>query len=138
MARQFWLSDAQSDVIEPLLPQLGGKPRVDDRRVITGILHRYCEGLCWRAVPAEYGSRTTLFNRFDRWSEKGIWRGLLAALVACEDPPTFAMVDSTAVRAHRSAAGAQGGSKTKPSAGRVADPRPRSTRSATAPAASTP
>ena len=134
MARQFWLSDAQWVVIEPLLPRLGGKPRVDDRRVISGILHRYREGLCWRAVPAEYGPRTTLFNRFDRWSEKGIWQGLLAALVASEDPPDFAMVDSTAVRAHRSAAGAKGGSRTKPSAGRVVDPRPKSMRSATAPA----
>ena len=138
MARQFWLSGAQWAVIEPLLPHLGGKPRVDDRRVISGILHRYREGLCWRAVPAEYGPRTTLFNRFDRWSEKGIWQGLLAALVACEDPPDTAMVDSTAVRAHRSAAGAKGGSKIRPSAGRAADPQPRSTRSVTAMAASMP
>jgi len=112
MARQFWLSDAQWAVIEPLLPHLGGKPRVDDRRVISGILHRYREGLCWRAV--------------------------LAALVACEDPPDTAMVDSTAVRAHRSAAGAKGGSKIRPSAGRAADPQPRSTRSVTAMAASMP
>ena len=41
MVAGFWLSDAQSAVIEPLLPKLGGKPRVDDRRVISGILHRY-------------------------------------------------------------------------------------------------
>ena len=44
MAEQFWLSDLQWAVIEPLLPHLGGKPRVDDRRVISGILHRYREG----------------------------------------------------------------------------------------------
>ena len=138
MARQFWLSEAQWVVIEPLHPRLGGKPRVDDRRVISGILHRYREGLCSRAVPAEYGPRTTLFNRFDRWSEKGIWQGLLAALVASEDPPDIAMVDSTALRAHRSAAGAKGGSRTKLSAGHVADPRPKSICSATAPAVSTP
>ena len=108
MAEQFWLSDVQWAVIEPLLTHLGGKPRVDDRRVLSGILHRYREGLRWRAVPAEYGPRTTLFNRFDRWSEKGIWQGLLAALVACQEPPEFAMVDSSAVRALRSAAGAKG------------------------------
>ena len=138
MAEQFWLSDVQWAVIEPLLPHLGGKPRVDDRRVISGILHRYREGLRWRAVPAEYGPRTTLFNRFDRWSEKGIWQGLLAALVACQDPPEFAMVDSSAVRAHRSAAGAKGGSKIKRSADRAVDPRPRSTRSRTERAASMP
>ena len=116
----------------------GGKPRVDDRRVISVILHRYREGLRWRAVPAEYGPRTTLFNRFDRWSEKGIWQGLLAALVACQDPPAFVMVDSTAVRAHRSAAGAKGGSKTRQSADRVAVRRRQFKHSPMEPAASTP
>ena len=155
MARQFWLSDAQWAVIEPLLPHLGGKPRVDDRRVISGILHRYREGpvlacrsgrvcpplafhLLRRRNLGQLRPRTTLFNRFDRWSEKGIWQGLLAALVACEDPPGLAMVDSTAVRGHRSAAGAKAGSKTRPSAARAAAPRPKSTRSPMALAASTP
>jgi transposase len=138
MTDRFWLSDAQWAVIEPLLPRLGGKPRVNDRRVISGILHRYREGLRWRTIPAEYGPRTTLFNRFNRWSEKGIWQALLAALAACDDPPEIAMVDSTAVRAHRSAAGAKGGSRAKPSAGRAAARRPRSTRSPTALVASTP
>ena len=77
--------------------------------MISGILHRYREGVRWRAVPAEYGPRTTLFNHFDRWSEKGIWQELFAALVACQDPPEFALLDSSAVRAHRSAAGAKEG-----------------------------
>jgi transposase len=45
MADRFWLSDVQWAVIESLLPRLGGKPRVDDRRVISGILHRYREGV---------------------------------------------------------------------------------------------
>ncbi|MGK3811023.1 transposase, partial [Enterococcus faecium] len=79
------------------MPDLGGKPRVDDRRVISGILHRFREGLRWRALPAEYGPRTTLFNRFNRWSKKGIWQNLLAALAACEAPPDTVMVDSTTV-----------------------------------------
>jgi transposase len=131
MADRFWLSDAQWAVIEPLLPRLGGKPRVDDRRVISGILHRYREGLRWRTIPAEYGPRTTLFNRFNRWSEKGIWQALLAALAACDDAPEVAMVDSTAVRAHRSAAGAKGGSTGRQSAARVAVRPPKSTRSPT-------
>ena len=63
MSELFWLNDRQWAVLEPLLPRLGGKPRVDDRRVISGILHRFGEGPRWRAVPAEYGPRTTLFNR---------------------------------------------------------------------------
>jgi transposase len=134
MVERFWLNDARWAVIEPLLPRLGGKPRKDDRLVISGIPHRFREGLRWRAVPVEHGPRTTPFNRFNRWSQKGIWRGLLAA---CDDPPEVAMVDSTAVRAHRSAAGAKGGSKARPSAAPAAARRPRSTRSPTATAAST-
>ena len=106
MGELFWLNDRQWAVIEPLLPRLGGKPRVDDRRVISGILHRYREGLRWRTIPAEYGPRTTLFNRFNRWSERGLWQQLFATLAACDDPPVVAMVDSIAMRAHRAAAGA--------------------------------
>lgn len=66
--------------------------------------------LCTRAVPAEYGPRTTLFNCFNRWSECGLWQQLFATLAAYGDLPVVAMVDGTAVRAHRSAAGARGGS----------------------------
>ena len=69
MAELFWLSDRQWAAIEPLLPHLGGKPRVDDRRIISGILHRFREGLRWRALPDTYGPRTTVFNRFNRWSQ---------------------------------------------------------------------
>src|SRR5690242_12880144 len=133
MSDLLWLSDGQWTAIEPLLPRHGGKPRVDDRRVISGVLHRFREGLRWRAVPDAYGPRTTLFNRFHRWSRKGIWQALLAALAACGEPPELAMVDSTLVRVHRSGAGAKGGSAVRRSADRAADRRPKSTPSPTAP-----
>jgi transposase len=107
----YLLSDRHWAVIEPLLPHLGGKPRVDDRLVISGILYRFREGLRWRAIPVGYGPRTTLFNRFNRWSQRGLWRELLAALAARDDPPDVAMVDSTTMRAHRAAAGAKGGER---------------------------
>lgn len=137
MGELFRLNDRQWAAIEGLLPHLGGKRRVDDRRVISGILHRYREGLRWRTIPAEYGPRTTLFNRFNRWSKRGLWQQLFAALAACEDPPAVAMVDSTSMRAHRAAAGAKGGNRTRRSAARAADPRPSSTRSLTVRAGST-
>ena len=76
MGDRFWLSDAQWAIIKPLLPRLGSRPRLDDRRVISGILHRYRQGLRWRAVPADYGPHTTLFNRWNRWSAEGIWQAL--------------------------------------------------------------
>ena len=138
MAALFWLSDTQWAAIEPLLPNLGGKPRVDDRRVISGILHRFREGLRWRALPKAYGPRTTVFNRFNRWSQRGVWQELFAALAACEAPPPLGMVDSTSVKAHRCASGAKGGSRAKPLAARVAGARARSTLCATQTGASTP
>jgi len=132
MSDLFWLNDAQWAVIEPLLPHLGGKPRVDDRRVLSGILHRFREGLRWRALPSAYGPRTTLFNRFNRWSARGLWQELFNALAASDEPPLLAMIDSTAAKAHRSAAGAKGENKIKPLAAPAVDVPPKSTRSATA------
>ena len=137
MSEIFWFNDAQWAVLEPLLPHLGGKPREDDRRVLSGIVHRFREGLRWRALPDEYGPRTTVYNRFNRWSRRGLWQELMAELAAAAGPPEVAMIDSTAVRAHRSASGAKGGSKARRSAARAAVGRPRSTPSATKRAGST-
>jgi transposase len=84
----FWLSDLQWAAIEPHLPMVHTEPRrVDDRRVISGIAHRLREGCRWRALPPEYGPYTTVFNRWNRWSQRGLWQGIYAALVACADPP---------------------------------------------------
>ncbi len=104
---------------------------------ISGILRRYREGLRWRAIPAEYGPRTTLFDLFNRRSQRRLWQDLLAALAGCSEPPEIAMADSTAVRAHRSAAAAKGGSTARQSAARAAAAPPKSMRSVTAMVAST-
>ena len=137
MSRYFWLSDEQWAVIEPLLPQVHtGPERVDDRRIISGILYRLREGCRWRAVPEVYGPCTTVFNRYNRWSKRGLWQGIFAGLVGCNDPPAVMMIDSTAVKAHRSSAGARRspekrGIKSRPSAVHAVAGRPRSTRSST-------
>ena len=74
--RQFWLSDAQFAKIEPLLPtNTRGKARVDDRRVISGIVHVLKSGGRWVDAPPDYGPRKTLYNRFVRWADKGVWVG---------------------------------------------------------------
>src|ERR1700730_11162514 len=110
MADNFWLNDAQWALIEAHLPKVHtGPERKDDRRVISGILHRLREGCRWRALPDEYGRYTTVFNRFNRWSKRGWWQKMFAALVEFDDPPALMMIDSSAVKAHRSAAGAKGG-----------------------------
>ncbi len=108
MSRQFWLNDEQWAVIEPLLPQVHtGPERADDRRIISGILHRLREGCTWRAMPEVYGPHTTVFNRFNCWSKRGLWQGIFATLAGCDGPPAVTMIDSSAVQAHRSAAGAR-------------------------------
>jgi transposase len=70
----FWLSERQFAWLEPHLPtDTRGKPRVDDRRVISGIVHVLKSGGRWVDAPPVYGPRKTLYNRFVRWAEKGVW-----------------------------------------------------------------
>ena len=64
----FWLSDEQWARIEPHLPtDVRGVVRVDDRRVISGIVHVLKSGCRWCDCPPEYGPHTTIYNRFVRW-----------------------------------------------------------------------
>lgn len=123
MAGEFWLDDRQWAVIAPLLPtNQPGAHRTDDRRVISGIIHVLRTGCRWRDCPACYGPSTTVYNRFHRWSAKGIWRRLFEALVQTTDRDIH-MIDSTTAKAHRSAAGGKGGRKPKPSVDREAADR---------------
>lgn len=110
MSHLFWLSDKAWARIEPLLPHgKPGKPRVDDRRVISGILHVLKTGCRWRDVPATYGPPSTIYNRFYRWTRRGLWRKMFEQITASGDAPAELMLDSTYVKAHRSAAGGKGG-----------------------------
>ena len=80
MKHLFWLSDAAWMAIHPHLPRgRPGKPRVDDRRVISGIPHVLKTGCRWRGVPATYGPPTTIYNRFNRWSRRGLWQRMFEA-----------------------------------------------------------
>jgi transposase len=122
MARQLtWLSDAEWGRIEPLLPRgRKGARRVDDRRVISGIVHMLKCGARWRDCPPEYGPYTTVYNRFNRWSRQGIWLGLFKALTGHNGIWGTVSIDATHIKAHRSAAGAKGGPLRKLSAPRAA------------------
>lgn len=125
----FWLSDAQFARLKPLLPNKPrGVPRVDDRRVISGIVHVLRSGCRWKDAPEVYGPRKTLYNRFVRWAEKGVWTSAFQALAAEGGPPAELLLDSTHVKAHRCAAGGKGGATPRASAAREADEPPRSMR----------
>ena len=124
----YWLNDAEWARIERLLPRgRRGAHRVDDRRVISGILHMLCSGARWRDCPAEYGPYTTVYNRFNRWSRQGIWFEMFEALTGSTGIIGTVAIDSSTIKAHRSAAGGKGGRTAKPLAARAVAARPRST-----------
>lgn len=126
MTNLFWLSDAQWAAIAPHLPMKHTGPRrVDDRRVLSGIVHVLRSGCRWRDCPAEYGPHTTVYNRFNRWSGRGVWARLLEALARVEGADAL-LADSSLVKAHRSAAGGKGGSRRRRSDARGVGARPKS------------
>lgn len=126
----FYLTAEQFARIEPHLPtDTRGKERVDDRRVISGIVHVLQAGCHWKHAPRDrYGPHKTLYNRFVRWTRKGVWDALFHTLALAGGPPEQVLIDSTAVKAHRCAAGGKGGKGTRRSAARAADARRKSMR----------
>jgi transposase len=126
----FWLSDEQWLMIEPYLPKdVRGKERVDDRRVISGIVHVIKSGCRWCDCPPEYGPHTTIYNRFVRWAERGIWERMFRAQAAKGRATDVQMIDSTHIKAHRSASGAKRGNRAKRLDARAAGATRKSTQS---------
>ena len=110
----FWLDDHQWQQIEPHLPtDVRGKDRADDRRVISGILHVLRSGCRWKDCPPEYGPPTTIYNRFARWAKRGIWEKLFRELAVRGRSSQTQMIDSTHIKAHRSASGGKGGRRNR-------------------------
>lgn len=102
MAGEFWLSDAQWARLQPLLPNKPrGVPRVDDRRVISGIVHVLQSGCRWKDAPAIYGppkpvlseDEGALYNRSVRWAAKGVWRTVFETLAAAGGPSAEVLID---------------------------------------------
>lgn len=118
------LTDQQWERIAPLLPPqkpATGRPAKDHRTILNGILWRLRTGAPWRDLPERYGNWQTVYSRFRRWREAGIWARLLRDLQqeATENDAldgTLALLDGSNVRAHQDAAGARkkGGPPTKP------------------------
>jgi transposase len=104
MSDLFWLSRAQMRRIEPYFPLSHGMPRVDDRRVISGIVFVIRNGLRWRDAPRVYGPHKTIYNRFIRWSRLGVFNRIFAELAGKGPKPERLMIDATHLKAHRTAA----------------------------------
>ncbi|MCA1409361.1 transposase [Ensifer sp. IC3342] len=104
MSNLMLLSEAQMGRIKPYFPLSHGIPRVDDRRIISGIVFVIRNGLRWRDAPKEYGPHKTIYNRFIRWSRLGVFSRILAELAARRGKPEQLMIDATHLKAHRTAA----------------------------------
>jgi len=109
-ASLFWFTDQQWSKIAPHLPtNQPGPARDDDRRILSGIMHVQKIGCRWRDCPSEYGPHKTIYNRFARGSERGIWQRIFAAVAGTADTPEQVALDSSHVKIHRCATGGKGG-----------------------------
>jgi len=104
MSDLIWLSDSQMRRIEPYFTLSHGIARVDDRKVISGIIFVIRNGLRWRDAPKEYGPHKTIYNRFIRWSRMGVFSKIFAVLASKGPKPERIMIDATHLKAHRTAA----------------------------------
>ena len=86
MSVLFWLTDEQMARLQPYFPKSHGRERVDDRRVLSGIIFVNRNGLRWRDAPREYGPAKTLYNRWKRWSDKGIFIPMMEGLATPQAP----------------------------------------------------
>ena len=135
--RRHEISQEAWERIEGLLPGKSGDVGVtvaDNRLFINAVFWIAKTGAPWRDLPARFGPWNSVFQRFNRWSKKGVWQKVAEALA--DDPDLeWLMIDSTVVRAHQHAAGKKGGKKGQGSAAAKADSAPRctslSTRTAT-------
>ena len=103
MSNLYWLTEEQMGRLRPYFPKSHGKPRVDDRRVLSGIVFVNRNGLRWCDAPKDYGPHKTLYNRWKRWGEKGIFLQMMEGLAAASADPKTVMIDATYLKAHRTA-----------------------------------
>ena len=100
----YWLTDEQMARLEPYFPKSHGKPRADDRRVLSGIIFVNRNGLRWRDAPKDYGPHKTLYNRWKRWGDKGIFLRMMEGLATLQSSERkTVMIDATYLKAHRTA-----------------------------------
>ncbi len=103
MSNLYWLSEGQMERLRPYFPKSHGMPRIDGRRVLSGIIFINRNGLRWRDAPAEYGPYKTLYNRWKRWSDMGVFARIMTGLAANSPDNKIISSDATYLKAHRTA-----------------------------------
>ena len=103
MSNLFWLTEAQVERLRPFFPKSHGRPRVDDRPVLSGIIFINRNGMRWCDAPREYGPPKTLYNRWIRWSRMGVFARIMEGLASGGGEEKVVMIDATYLKAHRTA-----------------------------------
>jgi transposase len=101
MSNLFWLTDAQMERLRPFFPKSHGKPRVDDRRMLSGTIFINRNGLRWCNAPREYGPPKTLYNRWKRWGDMGVSSRMMEGLASDGGHEKVVTIDATYLKAHR-------------------------------------
>ena len=115
MSRHNLSDESWSKIKELLPPERSGKkgrPAKDNRLIIDAVLWILYKGSPWRDLLEEFGPWKSVYTRFRRWSEQGIWEKVFAKLSEDKDLENI-MIDGTYIRAHQHAAGAKGGKKNR-------------------------
>ena len=99
MSDLYCSDDAQMARLEPYFPGSHGRPRVDDRHVLSGIIFINRNGLRWRDAPKEYGPHKTLYNRWKRWRDNAIFAQIMMGLAAEHNEEMTGMIDATYLNA---------------------------------------
>jgi transposase len=103
MSELYWLTDEQMERLRPFFPKSRGRPRVDDRRVLSGIIFIHRNGLMWKHAPTAYGPPKALYNRWKRWSRMGVFATIMTELAVQAQETEIVMIDATHAKAHRTA-----------------------------------
>ncbi|KEJ94844.1 transposase, IS5 family [Pseudosulfitobacter pseudonitzschiae] len=103
MSNLYWLSEEQMARLLPYFPKSHGVPRVDDRRVLGRIMFLNRKVFRWCDAPKEYEPAKTLYNRWKRWSDMGVFARMTTGLAAEAPDKKTISIDATYLKAHRTA-----------------------------------
>jgi len=114
--RRHELTDAQYNRIEHILPpenkgkgSTGGRPAKSNRIMLNAMIFWITTGIPWRDLPERFGPWKSVYTRFMRWTEQGVWEKILEALIEQDivDDTTL-MLDSTIIKVHQHGSGKKG------------------------------